>query len=303
LEKSYKKLVEKRKQCKLCAGYGMVNSSSIPKLDCNEIGLWSEWQGNIKAEVMVVGQDWGTQNFFLKNEGKPEDNSPTNKHLIILMKELGIQINAPSAEKDSGATFFTNAVLCLKEGNDSTKIRNGCLKICSETFLGPLMQIIKPKTIIALGRVAYLGCLIADEKSTKTPDGFLNLVKKHHYDVLSYGGKLFPVVHCSPVVCNLTRSLKEQIQDWQHIATLTRGNLINHLNVMDEKSRVYCKKENKVIALGNHWEICTQCEFLRGSVQGEGVECEWYDEEVDSGEFVLWVRNPSEEYRRLNKAR
>ena len=34
-----------------------------------QIGPWSLWQGNLDAEIMVIGQDWGDKNYFTKNKG------------------------------------------------------------------------------------------------------------------------------------------------------------------------------------------------------------------------------------------
>lgn len=77
------------------------------------------------------------------------------------------------------------------------------------------------------------------------------------------------------------------------------GKTINHLNVLNDTSRIYCRKNNKVVFLGNHWDECFQCNMFRGSCQGEGVECEWFDEDEEEP-YPVWVRDPWKGYRRLN---
>lgn len=59
----YQALVEDRKMCNACTGLipKMINPSSIEsgKYDTDQIGPWTQWQGDLNAELMIVGQDWG----------------------------------------------------------------------------------------------------------------------------------------------------------------------------------------------------------------------------------------------------
>ena len=76
--------------------------------------------------------------------------------------------------------------------------------------------------------------------------------------------------------------------------------MTNHLNHMDENGKVYCKKLNFVETLGDLWNphCFNDCGRLSGSVQGEGVECQWDDDDYD----YPWVHihDPYAEFARVN---
>src|SRR5262245_28173851 len=93
----YAQLVAARKACHLCAG--LTNPSDIAdgRLDSQQIGPWSLWQGNLDATVMVVGQDWGDTGYFVRGEGRDSDNNPTNLALVELLAVAGISIEPPGS--------------------------------------------------------------------------------------------------------------------------------------------------------------------------------------------------------------
>src|SRR5437588_7043510 len=66
---AYQTLVKARKACHACTG--VTNGSAIEGgvYDCDEVGAWSLWQGNLNAQVIVVGQDWGDVDWFLRVKG------------------------------------------------------------------------------------------------------------------------------------------------------------------------------------------------------------------------------------------
>ena len=70
-ETKYYKLVEKRKNYKFKE---LKNPSDIlDGIYDNEISInpWSLWQNNLDAKIMVIGQDWGDENYYIKNKGCP----------------------------------------------------------------------------------------------------------------------------------------------------------------------------------------------------------------------------------------
>ena len=79
----YDALIEARKSCRACVD--LVNPSICQDgaLDCNAIGAWSKWQGNLDAPVMVIGQDWGDVAWFVREEGRSTDTSRTNNTLPV----------------------------------------------------------------------------------------------------------------------------------------------------------------------------------------------------------------------------
>jgi len=67
----YDALIEARKSCRACVD--LVNPSVCQDgaFDCNAIGAWSKWQGNLDAPVMVIGQDWGDVAWFPERRAVP----------------------------------------------------------------------------------------------------------------------------------------------------------------------------------------------------------------------------------------
>jgi hypothetical protein len=60
-------------------------------------------------------------------------------------------------------------------------------------------------------------------------------------------------------------------------------NLVNHLNYATETGHVYCRQLAGVVKLdGEHiTDHCKTCPMFAGSLQGDGVECEWADSRPD----------------------
>ncbi|MFC6440284.1 uracil-DNA glycosylase family protein [Bowmanella sp. JS7-9] len=155
LEK-YKRLVNKRKEFDF--GHGLLNPSEINDgiYDCEEIGAWSQWQGNLDAKILLIGQDWGDIDYFTDNKGQDIDQNPTNKNLIELFRCIGIEIGTPSTPNKSAPVFFTNSILGIKEeGKMAGKVNQSWARQCTKEFLTPLIEIIEPKIIITLGTHAF----------------------------------------------------------------------------------------------------------------------------------------------------
>lgn len=77
----------------------------------------------------------------------------------------------------------------------------------------------------------------------------------------------------------------------------------NHLNIPDENGDVYCHKTGEVGPLdAAHMEnLCAGCEFFNGTVQGNGIECYWYDNRKDIEQPYI-VSDPYDEKRRIDIA-
>ena len=77
----YRELVARRKAHVFPVG--LLNPSKIEdgRFDSQHLGPWSRWQGDLNAEVVIVGQDWGDQAYFIKNEGIDSDKEQTCKNL------------------------------------------------------------------------------------------------------------------------------------------------------------------------------------------------------------------------------
>ncbi|MGB9892710.1 uracil-DNA glycosylase family protein [Thermodesulfovibrio yellowstonii] len=117
------------------------------------IGYWNDAFKNYNAKLMIVGQDWGSEGYLekwiKKNGGKvpnPYDESnPTFRNLMYHLEKAKI---------DKKDIYLTNAVLCLREGNEisgnKNKPKKKHFRNCSQ-FLKRQIEIIQPKIIATLG--------------------------------------------------------------------------------------------------------------------------------------------------------
>src|SRR4051794_21164295 len=99
----YRELVAARKACRACSGLTNPAACGGGTHDSDHIGPWSLWQGNLDAELMIIGQDWGDENYFLDNAGRESRRNPTNECLRRLLGGIGIEISSPSDEPCGGS--------------------------------------------------------------------------------------------------------------------------------------------------------------------------------------------------------
>ena len=218
----YRKLVENRKSCSLCKGHkghkGLRNPATVAgSHDSDQIGPWSLWQGNLDSDIVVVGQDWGDISYFEKGKGrdKPAGNR-TNENLQTLLKEIGVEIQKP-CEPQNQVVFLTNIILCLKTDRMQGRVDDQWFTNCSRGFFRPLMEIIRPKVIIALGKKTSEAILALYGISYSKSAPFSKMLDKSPYN-LANTAMLFPVYHCGARSVNLNRSMPEQREDWSKIA-------------------------------------------------------------------------------------
>jgi len=168
---AYLDMVKARQACRACIG--VLNPSVIEDgiFDHDEIGAWSLWQGNLNAEVMVVAQDWGDVAWFNRVKGIPTSTSTTNRTLVKLLQHAGLHIElydqtptgGRTPNSKSGPLFFTNAILCMKEGGAygaAAPIKREWLHNCGH-FLRRTIDIVQPKAVVCLGAKAYGGIMAA----------------------------------------------------------------------------------------------------------------------------------------------
>lgn len=211
---AYEKLVEKRKAYKF-SDDGLTNPSAT-KYDVNEIEPWAQWQNNLNADILLVGQEYSDLDTYIKTQGKVERypheyKYPSNKHLYEFFKLLGYDIGHPMAPNKANPIFFTNAVMGLKTPPMSANFKASWLKENREEFLIPLIEIIEPKTIIAIGAEA-----------TNSLGKFFNFKTSSHKKNLEKspfvvnGIQIFPVFHIGGLGLR-NRSKNDQIEDWKKI--------------------------------------------------------------------------------------
>lgn len=157
----------------------------------------------------MIGQDWGDIKYYLDNKGIDADSNPTNKNLIELIKVLNIDIGTPSNPNKSAPVLFTNAIFGIKDNGMSSKVKDSWGKECTKVFLEPLIEIIKPKIIITLGKYAFKS--VKDLYKLKEEPVLKNLINKNPIRVDNK--IIFAFYHCGGLGL-ANRKLELQKEDW-----------------------------------------------------------------------------------------
>lgn len=215
---AYRALVEKRKRCTLCAGC-LDNASSIDSggLDCDQVGPYTQWQGNLDSPLIVVGQDFGDVATFRKYKGWPGWDVDTNENLVELAREAGFELAIPHRGHPDNVLFFTNAVLCLKRGERggrSESVPNRCFRNCA-SFLKATIELVGPRVVVTLGARPLAAARYAFGISNLST--LSNVVGRHM--PLTETTWLVPVYHPSPLGV-AQRPMDTMRADWQAIRCL-----------------------------------------------------------------------------------
>lgn len=214
VQRTYAELVARRKACFCCTGVTNPSSFRGGMFDSDQLGPWTLWQGNLGAQCMVVGQDWGDTNYFLDNQGREAPNNPTNTTLRNLLAIAGLRIDPPSAEKSpEGVVFFTNAILCLKQGGLQAAVDSAWFDNCGTHFLRPTIDLLAPRVVITLGERAYRAACYA---YSLRPQAFRRAVEGDPTQLPSRT-LLVPVYHCGARILNTHRPLAIQKRDWARV--------------------------------------------------------------------------------------
>lgn len=189
--------------------------------DSPQIGPWTRWQGHLDAELMVVGQDWGDVRYFRQNAGHDNDRNPTNLMLAKLLRSIGIEVGSPHEPAPAARVFFTNSVLCLKDGGLQGSVQPEWFEHCGRAFLRPQIELVNPTIVVSLGQRAFEAVLGAFDLPLPR---FKEAVTSAQGINLPNGSSLFAVYHCGRRVLNTHRPESAQLDDWQRIGiALERG--------------------------------------------------------------------------------
>jgi len=219
-QQHYSGLVQQRKLCKVC--HGLINPATCDggQYDSSQIGPWSRWQGDLETKLMVVGQDWGDTNYFLKWKGFDAPKNPANQNLMKLLSSIGINIKPFVGIDQIGELFLTNAILCLKQNGMQGAVDDAWFQNCGKRFLKPLIEIVSPKVVVAVGKQAFKAILGAYDIPYTWPSKYETVViseGKAGGKKLPGGISLFPVYHCGSRVINMTRNMDAQKNDWKPV--------------------------------------------------------------------------------------
>ena len=213
----YAALVTKRKRCRLCIDIGLRNpaEAELSAFDSNEIGPWSRLHGDLDAQLMIIGQDWGDVRYYKKNGGFDNIKNPTMCTLEWLLRGIGLDVSLDEYAPSPRGIFLTNAVLCLKDGGLQAKVDPRWFANCGAHFLRKQIEIVSPRIAVTLGQKAYeatLGAFGLDMTS------FRNAVENETGTTLSNGTTLLAVYHCGQRILNTHRPFAQQMINWRRVA-------------------------------------------------------------------------------------
>ncbi|MFZ1691710.1 MAG: hypothetical protein WAT74_00815, partial [Flavobacteriales bacterium] len=105
---AYADLVAKRKRFTF-ADPELTNPATTP-FDVDGIEPWSQWQGNIDAKLVVVGQEFCDLSTYIKVRGTVEQKAgeyeyPANRNLVDLFELLGFELGHPLNPNKSNPIF------------------------------------------------------------------------------------------------------------------------------------------------------------------------------------------------------
>src|SRR5271155_2886165 len=132
MKQEYAALVAARKACRICVerSPGRLRSCAEFDYDPNVVSLWELWLGHKSPQLLVVGQDFGNVDYFVRNHGRDAPGNKTNDNLHRLLAAAGIEAGTPPEFDPATPVFLTNSILCLKEGVMSGPIRSSWVRTC-----------------------------------------------------------------------------------------------------------------------------------------------------------------------------
>jgi DNA polymerase len=209
---------------------GLANPSRVAggRFDADEIGPWTRWAGDLDADLMVVGQDWGDVAYFKANQGLDKPDNPTSVALAELLASVGRPLPRmptaaaplPPGGNRHSRVFLTNALLWLKTGGMQARTPAAWFDADAAARLREQIDLVRPRVVVALGQQAHRAILRAYD--LPVPAGPFRAVVDAPDGTPLPGGPpgtlLFGVYHCGARVRNTCRSSEQQRRDWTRIA-------------------------------------------------------------------------------------
>lgn len=214
-QERYAALVRDRKRCRRCQGLRNPADADLVEFDSEEIGPWSRLHGDLNADLMIIGQDWGDVRYYTANRGLDDFRNPTMRTLERILAGIGLDVSFAEYSSENRRVFLTNAVLCLKEGGLQSQVKREWFDNCGTYFLRGQIDLIAPKVAVALGQRAYEASLRAFGLKFGR---FRDAVEDESGTALPNGTQLLAVYHCGQRILNTHRPFEQQQRDWQRVA-------------------------------------------------------------------------------------
>lgn len=168
---------------------------------------------------MVVAQDWGDVRYYEKNRGLDDLRNPTMRNLETILRHIGVNVSTTTYSEQNRSVFLTNAILCLKKDGLQAMLDPSWVQNCGQLYLRRQVDIVRPKVVVGLGKVAFHALL----QAFNLPLISLSAgVAEPRGKALSDSTRLFAAYHCGARTTNINRSLAEQCVDWERIRDALR---------------------------------------------------------------------------------
>jgi len=215
MEDQWRALVAARKACRICIEHspGRIRSCGEFDFDPEVVSHWEQWLGHRNPKLLVVGQDFGNVDYFVRHRGRDEPHNPTNDNLHRLLAAAGIQAKEPPAFDPEVPVFATNSILCLKEGRMNGSILASWVDSCAARHLAPLVQYLQPSVVVGMGSHAWRAVrwVFALDHAPRWISEAAG-----HYWTASDRTRVFAVGHPGPLGM-INRSWAQQLADWRRI--------------------------------------------------------------------------------------
>jgi DNA polymerase len=210
----FETLIAARKGCRICVerSPGKIRSCAEFPFDPNVVSLWEQWLGHRNPKLLVVGQDFGNVDYFVRNRGRDEPHNKTNVNLHQLLTAAGIEAKHPSQCDVEAPVFLTNSILCIKEGPMAGPILSSWVDACTERHLCPLLRLLNPPVVVGMGGAGWRAVRRACELETAP-----RLISHAAGSCWAKGQtQIFAVGHCGPLGI-INRPWPQQLADWRRI--------------------------------------------------------------------------------------
>ena len=143
----------KRRQATEWERYTSIGDYHDGKYECDFVSPYTKSAGNVDAEIMVMLQDWSSDEAMKEPFDEDAANlgyTPslqTNKTLIKLINE--------TLELKLSDIYATNLFPFIKPGKMSERIPQPDLIAAGRQFAMPQVRIVNPKLVICLGLVTF----------------------------------------------------------------------------------------------------------------------------------------------------
>ena len=173
---------------------------------------WTASACNVDSDLMVIGQDWASEDFLMKPPDALHRDLGQNPDLHT--NKMAKRLLREAFARDFEDVFATNAFAFVKPGNMSTRLPRVDLARSSATYTLQEIRIVRPKMAICLGGAAYNSLRRALKHSYQA-------IRRANYEapeVVLEGTEIYGVPHTGALGLNNSGGYPASLAIWQKLA-------------------------------------------------------------------------------------